>query len=276
MLHRVTDWSAAYSNGANIPEGHKWPGVWQEPAAAFRRTAEAANRSMLDVAYGAGERQRLDLFLPSSGTPRGLVVFVHGGYWMALDKSYWSHFAAGPIGRGYAVAMPSYTLCPQARVGEIGREIGEAIRVAAGHVAGPLRLIGHSAGGQLVARMACTNSPLSPPLRARLAHVVSLSGVHDLRPILRTGLNETIGLDEAEALGESPALLAPLEGLRLTCWAGAGERAEFLRQSALLANIWKGLGAATQSVEEPDRHHFNVLDGLRERDHPLTRTLLDE
>ncbi|TIV06749.1 MAG: alpha/beta hydrolase, partial [Mesorhizobium sp.] len=70
--------------------------------------------------------------------------------------------------------------------------------------------------------------------------------------------------------------LRPVQGTRITCWVGGGERSEFLRQTALLANIWTGLGAATQSVVEPDRHHFNVVDGLADPDHPLTRTLLDE
>jgi hypothetical protein len=80
----------------------------------------------------------------------------------------------------------------------------------------------------------------------------------------------------AEALGESPALLEPREGIRLTCWVGGAERAEFLRQNALLANIWTGLGARTAAVAEPDRHHFNVIDGLADPDHPLSRTLLGD
>lgn len=276
MLRRVTDWSDAYANGIHIPEGHRWPAAWEAPARAFRERLTAEGRARLDLAYGPGERHRLDLFLPAEGHARGLVVFVHGGFWVALDKSYWSPFAAGALDRGHAVAIPSYTLCPQARLGDIKFEIAQAIAEAAGRVEGPLRLVGHSAGGHLVTRMACVGSPLPGAVAARLAHVVSLSGLHDLRPLLRTELNARLGLDEAEARAESPALLEPLEGLRLTCWAGAAERAEFLRQNALLANIWKGLGAATAAVEEPDRHHFNVLDGLLDPDHPLTRTLLDE
>ena len=55
---------------------------------------------------------------------------------------------------------------------------------------------------------------------------------------------------------------------------GAAERSEFLRQNALLANIWKGLGAETDCVEESDRHHFNILDGLADPHHPLTEALL--
>jgi len=76
-----------------------------------------------------------------------------------------------------------------------------------------------------------------PKVASRIRHVVSISGVHDLRPILRTGMNATLAIDEAEAQAESPALLRPKDNARITCWVGGGERAEFLRQSALLANI---------------------------------------
>ena len=139
---------------------------------------------------------------------------------------------------------------------------------------GPVMLTGHSAGGHLVSRMATLTSPLSDSVRKRVRHVVSLSGVHDLRPLMRTAMNERLGIDEAEALAESPALLRPVDGARITCWAGGGERAEFLRQNELLANVWTGLGASTSTVVEPDRHHFSVIDGLADPDHPLTRTLL--
>jgi hypothetical protein len=87
-------------------------------------------------------------------------------------------------------------------------------------------------------------------------------------------MNEKQRIDIEEAYRESPALLEPLAGSRVTCWVGAAERSEFVRQNALLANIWKGLGAETECVEEPDRHHFDILDGLIDPHHPLTMALL--
>lgn len=275
LRHHIEDWSDAYTNSAHIAGGERWPAAWVEPARNFREALAAQDRARLDLAYGEGSRNRLDLFLPENA-PRGLVVFVHGGFWMDLDKSYWSHLAAGPVAHGYAVAMPSYTLCPDIRVGGIVREIASAIAFAAGEIDGPLMLTGHSAGGHLVTRMASADAPLPEPAQARIRHVVSISGLHDLRPLIRIPYNETMRIDEAEAQAESPALLAPREGIRLTCWVGAAERAEFLRQNALLANIWTGLGARTAEVAEPDRHHFNIVDGLADPDHPLTRTLLGD
>ena len=131
--HRIEDWDDAYANGANIPQGDRWPGAWVEPAKAFRDRLQAEGRARLDISYGEGPRNRFDLFLPE-GEPKGLVVFVHGGFWLRLDKSFWSHLAAGPLAHGHAVAMPSYTLCPDIHVGGIVKEVGRAIKAAAGMV----------------------------------------------------------------------------------------------------------------------------------------------
>ena len=271
LTFSVSDWDDAYENGRNIPGGSNYPAAWVEPSASFRSTA----KSRLDIAYDAGERHVYDLFLPE-GTPRGLFVFVHGGYWMALDKSFWSHLAAGPLARGWALAMPTYDLCPNVSIAEIATQIGAAITHAAGQVDGPIVLGGHSAGGHLVTAMMCEDSPLSEPVRVRLAHVLSISGVHDLRPMLRTARNEALKLDMESAEANSPVLKRPIERVRLTTWVGGGERQEFLRQSALLSNIWHGLGAQTQDVVAPDRHHFNVIDALMDPEGPMLRLVLGE
>ena len=160
ILRKITDWDDAYANSANIPGGESWPARWALTARAYRDELHALGRAELDISYGDRPRNRFDLFLPES-QPKGLVVFVHGGYWLQFDKSFWSHLARGPVENGFAVAMPSYTLCPSVRVADITREIGRAIERAAASIDGPLVLTGHSAGGHLVTRMICAPSPLS-------------------------------------------------------------------------------------------------------------------
>ncbi|AZO54653.1 MULTISPECIES: alpha/beta hydrolase [unclassified Mesorhizobium] len=273
--HHIADWDNAYANGANIAGSDRWPAAWAEPAQAFRDALSAQGRARIDIAYGDRPRNRFDLFLPKAA-PRGLVVFIHGGYWMETDKSLWSHLAGGAVDNGFAVAMPSYTQCPDIRIAGIVTEIGAAISRVGAMVDGPLVLTGHSAGGHLASRMVTVTTPLAADVARRIRHVVSISGLHDLRPLMRTDMNATLKIDEREAQMESPALLRPLDGVRITCWAGGGERSEFLRQNALLANIWTGLGAITNAVVEPDRHHYDVVDGLADPAHALTRTLISE
>ncbi|MGQ5720703.1 alpha/beta hydrolase [Pseudochrobactrum asaccharolyticum] len=269
----ISDWDNAYANGIHIVGGDQWGDIWQQRSEQFRIAKLAVQRANLDVPYGEKPRNIYDLFMPE-GEAKGLVVFIHGGFWTETDKSYWSYLANGSVAHGFAVAMPSYTLCPEATLSGIAAEVAQAIEHAAARIAGPIYLAGHSAGGQLAGRMMTVSGPLSPLTRQRIRHVLSISGLHDLRPLMQTEMNTSLHIDENEALAESPALLRPCEATRLTCWYGSSERPEFIRQSKLLANIWLGLGATTTCIEEMDKHHFDVLDGLSDPSHPLIKRFL--
>ncbi|MBB3919510.1 alpha/beta hydrolase [Rhizobium fabae] len=260
------DWEDAFANAAYIEGGMAYPESWALKAEAFRKEASCE----LDIPYGDSPRERFDLFHPS-GSPKGLAVFVHGGYWLDFDKSSWSHLAQGALSMGWAVALPSYTLAPDARINEITREIGRAIGAAAERVDGPIRLAGHSAGGHLVSRMVCDDSPLSKATSDAITRVVSISGLHDLRPLRLHSMNEQLRLGEAEAAAESAVLRRPRQGIELVAWVGARERPEFLRQSALIVEAWGRRGRQTELVAEAGRHHFDVIDGLSDPEHPLTK-----
>ncbi|MCF3972657.1 alpha/beta hydrolase [Paracoccus salsus] len=261
MLYQVTDWDDAYANGPHIPDGDGYPPRWMQQAADFRATH-------LPQALGVGH-----LFHPA-GEAHGLAVFIHGGYWMKFDPSVWSHLAAGPLAAGWAVAIPAYTLAPQARIARMTAEIAAAIVEAAARVRGPIAITGHSAGGHLAARMVCRDGTLPDSVADRISACVPISALSDLRPLMRTTMNATLSIDADEAALESPALLHPRRGVPVTAWVGSMERPEFIRQSRLLADIWAGLGAATDLVIDPGRHHFDVIEALTDMDTPLTRTLL--
>ena len=188
---------------------------------------------------------------------------------MALSKDDFSYLATGPLARGWAVAMIGYTLAPQARIAEITTEIAAATNAVAKLGNGPLRLVGHSAGGHLVARMMCRDVALSDQAAQRLDRVVSVSGLHDLRPLRRLAKNETWQLDDAEAATESPVMQIPREGIELACIAGAGERPEFIRQNALLPLAWQGLGADCHSQLLAGHNHFTVIETMTRSDSRL-------
>src|SRR5690242_9227600 len=93
-------WDDAYTNSAYIPGGDRYAEKWASDAALFRESMTKRKRAQLDQPYGSRPRERFDLFLPEA-QPRGLSVFVHGGYWMLFDKSSWSHLATGALDRGW-------------------------------------------------------------------------------------------------------------------------------------------------------------------------------
>ncbi|MEX0316416.1 MAG: alpha/beta hydrolase [Ruegeria sp.] len=257
----MIDWDDAFDNSGYVPGSDELPARWAAEAATWREQG-----GEFDIAYGDAPRNRLDLFRPE-GEARGLVVFIHGGYWQMLDKSYWSHFAAGPLSQGWALAIPSYTLAPEARLSRIVDEVRAAIEEAARHVAGPIRLVGHSAGGHLVARMACADGPLPN----RVEKVVAVSGIHDLRPLLHTEMSQTLRLDAAEAAAQSPALLSRREGVQVTCWVGANERPELVRQTRVLSEAWQ-----VPNVFDPGHDHFSVVEELGRPGSALLTELLED
>lgn len=255
------DWNAAYENAGFIPDAGGYLARWPERAAAFRLDAPAR----LDLPYGAHPRQKIDLFLPD-GSPEGLVVFVHGGYWRRFDRTDWSHFAAGPLARGWAVAMPGYPLCPEVTIADITASVRSGIEAAAGLVAGPIRLTGHSAGGHLVARMPAAG--LAPAVLDRVARIVPISPVSDLAPLLRTDMVETLRLTSEIAKAESP-VHDPAPATPVTVWVGAEERPVFLDQARWLAHAWD----ATHRIAS-GRHHFDVIDELLDPASPLTTAVM--
>ena len=271
----ITDWNDAYANMPYIEDAAGYPPRWSASAAAFRETLEREGRARTGIAYGSAPRQQMDLFLPPL-QPAGTVIFIHGGYWHKFDRSTWSHLAQGPLERGWAVAMPSYTLAPEASVAEITREIGKAIERVATLVEGPIHVSGHSAGGHLAARMACEGAPLEPDTQMRIKRIVSISGLHDLRPLEKTSMAEILFRDGSEATNESPALKRPVEGTVLTCIVGGSERPEFLRQNALLPNIWSGLGADTTAIVSDGLHHFSIIEGLANSRSVLTEAVVGQ
>ncbi len=241
----------AYANSAFIPGSEALPALWAQKAAAFR--ASLGSRADLGRAYGPGARQAFDLFWPE-GTPAGLMVFVHGGYWMETDRSLWSHLAAGALARGWACAMPGYTLAPAARIGAIVREVAAAVHAAAALVPGPVVVTGHSAGGHLAARMGCADMDMG-----RVVRVVPISPIADLAPLAETAMQTDLRLDVAEIADESPARLALQPGIAAHIWVGGQERPAFLWHARLLAEAWD-----CPWTVAPGRHHYDVLDALEE------------
>ncbi len=261
------DLTEAYEIGAFIPDSEAFRKYWATASEEYRKSMGA--RARLGLPYGDGERQAYDLFLPE-GAPQGLVMFVHGGYWRMNDRSSWSHLATGGVARGWAVAVPSYTLAPQARITEITREVAAALTAAAAEVPGPVVVTGHSAGGHLSSRMRCRDVALPTEVEARLQRIVPIAPLADLRPFLRTAMNADLRLDADEAAAESPVLKTDLRDVPVTIWVGAEERPALIDQAHWLHEAWPG----TDLRIIPGEHHFDIIEGLEQPDSPLMRALL--
>jgi len=277
--HPAAWFDAQYNNRARIPEHLQILAEWAERSAAAR----AALPATLDIAYGRDPAERLDLF--PAATPRApVLVYIHGGYWRALDKADASFIAPPFVAAGAAVVVTNYALCPAASIEEIVRQQRAALAWVWRHAAelggDPERIVvaGHSAGGHLAAMTLATDWPaVDPRLPADLVKgALSLSGVFELEPLRHAPfLASDLRLDAAAAERLSPiALAAPKRPL--FALVGGDESEEFLRQNTLIAETW-GPAAVPVCEAVTGRHHMSVLRELAEpgsRTHRLALRLL--
>ena len=267
-----------YDTRRGIPDVDDIIEGWHADAAGYR---ERWRHKTLDVAYGPAARNDVDLFWPSDGAMdrdgAPLVVFVHGGYWRRFDRRVFSHFAEGLVTKGVAVAMPSYTLAPEAGMVRIVEELRSCARFLYQTYGRHLTVIGHSAGAHLAASLFATDWR---NVDARLPEDLvrsgfGLSGIYDLAPLLDTEVNETLGLDAQTARAASPLHALPPALRRFDVWVGRRESSAFHDQTTNLARRWTMTGVLSKTHVVPNAHHFNVLDPLRNPRSRMVRHVLD-
>lgn len=263
-----------YDNRGAVPEH----GAIYERRAQWSHRVRLRRRCFLDVPYGAGDLQKLDMF-PSDRPSRAVMSFIHGGYWRSRDKSDFSFLADVFCPRGFTLAIPNYSLCPAATVEQAVRDTllahawlhanaasygGDGARIVAA---------GHSAGGQLAAMMAaCDWADYAPGLPVDLVKgVLAISGIYDLMPLRRTTMNRDLGLDENAARVASPVTYRPRRCVPVVLAVGEAESNEFQRQCRLLGSLWSH--CVRETIVLPGANHFTVLDAMSTDDGALVKAI---
>jgi arylformamidase len=269
-----------YNNRALVTDHMDYLQRWAEDSAQVR----ANQPCVLDVPYGAGGGETLDVFPAARTAPGGVpvLVFIHGGYWQALDKSDHSFIAPAFTQAGFCVVVVNYALCPgtpaaPVTIPHILRQMEKAVAWVAQNIAshggdpGRITVAGHSAGGQLAAMLLTSVwSLIAGNLPDGLVrNALSISGLHDLEPLMHTARYQAaLQLTDQQVLQCSPArLLEPAVGT-LFCAVGADESPEFIRQNHLMQQAW-GSHFVPRSQVLPGLHHFSIVDALAKPGHDL-------
>lgn len=261
------DYEVEYNNRARVPEHPSLIAGWARDAAAYRE--RHAPRS---IPYGPGARNIIDFFPGDNEGP--IVVFIHGGYWQALDSSFFSHLAGGLNAHGVSVAIPSYDLCPGVSVDHIIQQMRMASRELA-RSGRSLVMSGHSAGGHLAACMLATDwHAFDASLPANLVVAAfAVSGLFDLGPLVETSINNAMHLDQATARDASPLFWNAPARSSLDAVVGANESAEYFRQSRSIVDVWGAAGVVTRFGVVPDANHFTAIAPMADPQSAMTRRL---
>jgi acetyl esterase/lipase len=219
------------------------------------------------VRYGDDPSQFAELWLPD-GTPTGVVVVIHGGFWRARhDLSLGRPLAESLVEHGWAAWNIEYR-----RVGNGGGspetldDVAAAFDLLADLSLDLSRLIalGHSAGGHLATWAASRGRHARWPARVPVTGVVSQAGVLDLR----SAYDGRLGDGAVEAfLGHAPGPddddLDPIRQVPLDvevhCVHALGDDTVPVSQSRSYVAAATAAGARAE-LTEVEGDHFVVID----------------
>ena len=265
----------------SLPEFQYLTGQMRDSFAALFQDFEQRNAHALrlpgwtlDVPYGDHPREVFD-WRPADVGSRGTLLYWHAGYWQTRDKAQFRFLAPRLNALGWDVALINYPLCPEVSVASIVESARRALnmvvtRQAASRVHGPMVLCGHSAGAHLAVEVALQAASSGA---VRIAGVIGISGVFDLRPLVHTTLNARLQLDDATAEACSPCLQARAGVAPALFVLGETETQAFHAQTQAMAEAWQSQGNATQVVSVAGADHFSVLDHLVDATGPIARAL---
>jgi arylformamidase len=248
-----------YNVRLSVPEAPAIIEGWRKRSIQLRSNLSP----MTDFKYGSHPRENLDLFRAPGA--RATLVFIHGGYWRMFSKLETSFIAEHFVARGISVALINYPLCPDVTLSDIRDSVLHSFaylwtRVLNADERHTVVVSGHSAGGHLAALHATedwtTRGLPAEPIKA----IVSLSGIFDVAPIIRTSINSDLRLtaEIADALNLIAAV--PKIGPRMLLAVGDIEPEEFHRQGQDLAKSWGTLTSRCESIA--GTNHFTILDNF--------------
>ncbi|XP_010870897.2 kynurenine formamidase isoform X1 [Esox lucius] len=244
--------------------------------------ARGLAQTLLNVPYGDGEGEKLDVYLPTTTSlDVPLVIYLHGGYWQFLSKEESGFMAVPLVHKGVVVVSVGYDIAPKGNmdlmVSQVRRSVASIVQQYS-HISG-LYLCGHSAGAHLAAMVLSTDwsqYDVTPQIKGAFL----VSGIYDLQPILSTYVNEPLKMTQEVALRNSPSQLVPqLKHSSSSCdivvAVAQDDSPEFRKQSEDYYKALKSAGGLRVTLEDvPNTDHFNIIEQLVDEDYHLTRLLL--
>jgi len=261
--------------GITVPNTADLLGALPNRAAQARATLDGE----LDVRYGPGPKETLDIFAATTdakGTPPPAQIFIHGGYWRAMDKSDYSHLATDVVAAGVTHISLNYDLCPEVTLDEIVAEIRRAVIYVYQNAEAisidreRLYISGHSAGGHLTAMMMRQDWTQEGLPKDLFKGAMPISGAFEPEAIMHTSVNDDVRLNLDMARRNGLLDAPPLVAAPVLALVGGDEPEGFHSLSESYVALCDDGGK--QSVA--DTNHFTVLDQIFQKDGAFFATMM--
>jgi len=247
-----------------------------------------------DIAYGDDERQKLDVYLPTTGaaTGRPLLLFVHGGGFVRGDRRDRANIGWRFARAGYVTVVPSYRLGPAHRWPAGAQDVAaawawahaNAVPLGADsariHVGGESAGAAHVAAATLIRRLRPAGVPA--PRSALL-----ISGVYNVQ--LEKLARRQFGIPSPDPRNEAyfgsdfaryPAM-STVENVDvepfplLVTWAELDPPQMQVQAGELFARLTTQHGFDADVAVIRNHNHLSQLEAVNTVDDVLSQTLLD-
>ncbi len=275
----ILDWTtippeeleAQFNPRVAVPEAP----CYLEARAAESAKARAEIAGDYDLRYGPGPQQTFDLHRPSGAEgPTPALIFLHGGYWRALDKSDHTFVAPAFLAAGLTVVNMNYDLCPSVTLSELTEEVLDGIA----HVArnadqlgiDPARIfvMGHSAGAHSAAMALAEDWSARGFERSPLRGAICKSGIYDAAAVRQISINAEVQLTPEIAHAMNALKRPPRPGPAILITAGGEEPPGWIGQSVAYHNLCQEVGADSRLEILPGANHFTVLSNAVDPSRP--------
>jgi len=266
---------AAYNNRGRFPDTDDC----KIAQSAASDEAKEAYECKLDVRFGDGESDLLDIYFGQGSGPRPIHVFFHGGYWKSNTKRDFGFVAKPFVPHGITTVVVEYPLIPTVRMGGLidrCRASMDWVWRNADSFGGNhdnITVSGHSAGGHITQMMMQTDWPsYGTDLPRDLVKAgCSISGVSDLEPVRLSFQNDGLKFPAEEAREFSTLLMEPTHKGPLLAVVGSMEGEEFIRQTTDLADAWSSKGMDVECWVMEGKHHFTTINEYLDPHNKLSR-----
>ena len=249
-----------------------------------KEKAKIAQNNLLgqtDLKYGKTSLQKLDVFYKNNASNLPIHIFIHGGYWRALDKSYHTHMAIPFIEKQICFFNINYELCPRVKLSEIKNQIIEAILWIHSHASKfnannqNIVISGHSAGAHLASLMLSVNWEKYGLYNNFLKGIVLVSGIYETEKVLDLSINKEIRLTKEEAIKNNPLRKIPKIIIPTIISYGEKEPRLWKKQSINYMNFLNQNSFNCKKIICKNDNHFSLIDTLSNCEHLLVKNMVN-
>lgn len=240
-----------------------------------------------DIAYGAAERHRLDVYRPAGAAgDLPIVVFFYGGSWQGGDRRDYLFAAEALAAQGFLVVLPDYRVHPEVRFPAFMDDAAAALRWARdqssrfGGDPGRMFVVGHSAGAHIAVLLSLDGrylaaQGLSP---ADIRGTIGLAGPYDFLPLSSARLKAVFGQDIGADLAATQPInfVAPDSAAPpMLLASGADDEVVYPRNTVRLARRLRETGGVVEEIHYGGIGHYTILLALARPSRGLAPVLDD-